>query len=115
MVREGGRPPLSKDGIYLVGRELHVIGPRYIAMVATALANETRVRILQYISRKPADLDEIANAVGQSKANVSSQIRKLENVKLVRARYEPGHRGIRKVVEPAVDRIVFHIGGSEEG
>ena len=110
-----------KEGIYTVGRELHVYGPRYVAMVANALANETRVRILQYISMKPADLDEIAAAVGQSKANVSSQIRRLESVKLVRSRYVPGNRGIKKIVEPAVERVVIHRsapsseGGGEAG
>jgi predicted transcriptional regulator len=108
-------PPFGKDGIYVVDRTLHVIGPRYIAMVASALASETRTKLLEYISKKPADLEEIARAIGQSKANVSSQIRKLEAVNIVKARYVPGQRGIKKVVELNVDRVLFHIvvGGQE--
>ncbi len=104
----------SKPGIYLKDRVLHVIGPRYIAMVSSALASETRARILEYIANRPADLDEISKVVGQSKANVSSQIRKLENVNIVRARYEPGSRGIKKVVELNVDKIVFHVALKKE-
>ncbi|MEB3845142.1 MAG: helix-turn-helix domain-containing protein [Desulfurococcales archaeon] len=102
-------PPFDKEGIYVEDRKLHVIGARYIAMVANALANETRVKILQHIASRPADLDELAKVVGQSKANISSQIRKLENVNIVRATYTPGNRGIRKLVELNVDKIIFHI------
>lgn len=103
------RPPFEKEGIYVDNRTLHVIGPRYIAMVANALSSETRAKILAYISQRPADLEEIARAVGQSKANISSQIRKLENVSIVRSRYAPGGRGIKKIVELNVDRVVFHL------
>jgi predicted transcriptional regulator len=103
------QPPFEKEGIYVENRTLHVIGPRYITMVANALASETRARIIEFIARKPADLEEIAKAVGQSKANISSQIRKLENVNLVRARYLPGSRGIKKLVELNVDKIIFHL------
>ncbi len=110
----GAKPPFKKDGIYLVDRTLHVIGPRYIAMVANALANETRVKILRYIAQHSADLDELSKVVGQSKANISSQIRKLENVNIVRAKYTPGMRGIRKMVELNVDQIIFHINTPSE-
>ena len=110
----GLNPPFDKEGIYIVDGKLHVIGPRYIAMVANALANETRARILRYIAKKPADLDELSHIVGQSKANISSQIRKLENVNIVRAKYIPGTRGIRKVVELNVNQIIFHITDPEK-
>ena len=103
------KPPFEKDGIYVVDRTLHVIGPRYIALVANALASETRARILEFLANRPADLEEIASAVGHTKANVSSQIRKLENVNIVKAKYLPGSRGIKKVVELNVDRIIFHL------
>ena len=102
------RPPFEKEGIYVVGRTLHVIGPRYVAMVAGALASETRARIIDYLRGGPVDLEEIARAVGQSKANISSQIRKLESVNIVRSKYAPGSRGIKKIVELNVDRVVFH-------
>jgi len=101
-------PPFEKDGIYIVDRTLHVMGPRYIAMVASALSSETRARILDYLRKGPVDLEELARAVGQSKANISSQIRKLENVSIVRSRYAPGSRGIKKIVELNADRVIFH-------
>ena len=98
-----------KEGIYERNGVLYVIGARYIAEVASALASETRARILELISMGVRELDEIAERIGQSKANMSSQIRRLEAVKLVRSKYTPGQRGIRKVVEPNVERIVFII------
>ncbi len=106
----------QKEGIYERNGVLYVIGARYIAEVASALASETRARILELITAGVRELDEIAERIGQSKANMSSQIRRLEAVKLVKSRYTPGQRGIRKVVEPNVDKIIFIIRpGGEQG
>lgn len=103
-----------KEGIYERDGTLYVVGSRYIAEVASALANETRARILELIASGVKELDEIANKIKQSKANVSSQIRRLENVKLVRSTYTPGQRGVRKIVELQVNRIVFIITAPSE-
>lgn len=97
----------EKEGIYEKDGILYVVGPRYIAKVANALANETRTRILDILIKGPADLDELAEAIGQSKANISSQIRKLESVNIVTSRYMPGQRGIKKMVSLNVNRIVI--------
>jgi DNA-binding transcriptional ArsR family regulator len=74
------------------------VGSRSIARVASALANETRARIIELLVDGPKDLDFIAREIGQSKANVSSQIRRLEEVGLVSSIYQPGERGIKKFV-----------------
>ncbi len=97
----------EKEGIYEKDGVLYVVGARYIARVANALANETRTRILEILLDGPADLDDLADVVGQSKANISSQIRKLESVNIVTSRYLPGQRGIKKTVELNVRRIVL--------
>ena len=104
----------AKEGIYEKDRVLFVSGPRYVAEVASALASETRVRILQLIAQGVRELDEIAERIGQSKANVSSQIRRLEAVKLVKSTYVPGQRGVRKIVELQVDKVVIVINRSDE-
>lgn len=103
-----------KEGIYERDGTLYVVGSRYVAEVASALANETRVRILELIASGVNELDEIAERIKQSKANVSSQIRRLESVKLVRSTYTPGQRGVRKVVELQVKRVVLIISPGEE-
>ncbi len=99
--------PLGKEGIYVRESTLYVIGPRYIAKVSKVLASETRTKILEVLQEGPADLDTISEAIGQSKANVSSQIRQLESVNIVKATYVPGNRGIRKIIELKVKKIVF--------
>ena len=99
----------DKEGIYEKDRTLYVVGARHIAKVANALANDTRAKILEMLASGPMDLDDIAEAIGQSKANVSSQIRRLETVNIVRSTYKPGQRGIKKVVELNVDQIVLKI------
>ncbi len=99
----------DKEGIYEKDRTLYVVGARHIAKVANALANDTRAKILEMLASGPMDLDDIAEAIGQSKANISSQIRRLETVNIVRSTYKPGQRGIKKVVELNVDQIVLKI------
>ncbi|MCI4459655.1 MAG: helix-turn-helix domain-containing protein [Acidilobus sp.] len=104
----------TKEGIYARGDTLYVIGPHHIAKVASALASESRASILAILQKGAADLEDIATQVNQSKANVSSQIRKLEEVNIVKSRYVPGQRGIKKVVELTVHKIVFLISPPKE-
>ncbi|GAB6148005.1 ArsR/SmtB family transcription factor [Stetteria hydrogenophila] len=103
-----------KEGIYERDGTLYVIGARYIAEVASALANETRVRMLELIASGVRELDEIAERIGQSKANVSSQINRLEGVKLVKSTYTPGRRGVRKIVDLQVNKVVFILAPERE-
>ncbi|MDP8003200.1 MAG: ArsR/SmtB family transcription factor [Caldisphaera sp.] len=98
-----------KEGIYERNRVLYVIGPKAIAKVSSALASDTRAKILSILQKGPTDLEDLANLVNQSKANVSSQIRKLEEVNIVRSKYSPGQRGIKKIVELIVDKMVMTI------
>ncbi len=100
---------IEKDGV------MYVVGYRNIAKVAQALSNETRARIVALLAKKPEGLDRIAEEIGQSKANISSQIRKLEEVGIVAPKYQPGNRGIRKLVELRVKAIVFVLEPPEEG
>jgi len=101
----GWRPPYEKEGIYIRDKAMYVVGTRYAVKVGRALGSETRARIIEVLLEGPADLDTIAERIGQSKANVSSQVRILEEVGLVRPIYVPGQRGIKKVIELQVDRI----------
>ena len=95
-VRQGIR---ERDGV------LEVSGEEYIYRVCSALASPTRITILKKLLEEEADIGEIADMIGQSKANASTQVRRLEEVGLVRSEYKPGIRGVRKVVKAAVREI----------
>lgn len=76
--------------------------------IADALSS-TSLRILQLVSKKRLDVSTIARRLDLSEAYMSEQIRMLEETKLVKVSYEPGKRGIRKLCELAVSRIIIVI------
>ena len=90
---------MEKDGVLIVS------GEDYIYRVCSALASPTRIKILMELLKREADIGEIADMIGQSKANASTQVRRLEEIGLVRSEYKPGVRGVRKVVRTTVREI----------
>ena len=76
--------------------------------VADAL-NSTSLRILQLLSRERLDISTIAERLQLSQPYVSEQVRKLQETSLVRVNYESGKRGIRKICELAVKKIIIEI------
>jgi len=104
----------EKEGIIERDGVMYVVGSRSIARVASALANETRAKIIELLVDGPKDLDFISREIKQSKANVSSQIRRLEEVGLVSSIYQPGERGIKKFVELKVKTLVFVLAKKEK-
>ncbi|MEM1927901.1 MAG: transcriptional regulator [Acidilobaceae archaeon] len=103
----------EKEGIVEVedeeGVTLYVRGSRYIARVASTLGSETRARIIELLFEGPRDLDDIAAELRQSKANISNQVKRLEDLGLVSSSYHAGERGVRKVVKPRVRRVVIEL------
>ncbi len=97
----------GKEGVVERENLMYVSGSKPIARVASALANETRAKIIELLASGPKDLDFIAREIRQSKANVSSQIRRLEEVGLVSSIYQPGERGIKKFVELRIDALII--------
>jgi len=101
--------PFQKEGIYTRESTLFVIGSKYIAKVSKILASETRTKILEILIDGPKDLDTLAKEVGQSKANISSQIRLLESIGIVKATYVPGSRGIKKILEVKINKVIMKV------
>ena len=100
--------PLPKgDGIYEYNDTLIVRGEEFVQKVASALSSLTRIKILKFVREKPVNIAEIANIISQSKANASTQIRILENVKLLKPWYEPGIKGIRKKAESNIKKVLL--------
>ena len=76
--------------------------------VADAL-NSTSMRVLQLLLNEHLDISTIADRLGLSQPYISAQIRKLQETNLVRVSYESGKRGIRKICELAVKKIIIEI------
>jgi predicted transcriptional regulator len=76
--------------------------------VAEALT-ATTLKMLRILSEEHLDVSTIAIRLGLSEAYISEQIRLLEDLKLVKANYERGKRGIRKICESAVKVITIVI------
>ncbi|HVP16221.1 MAG TPA: ArsR family transcriptional regulator [candidate division Zixibacteria bacterium] len=76
--------------------------------VADAL-NSTSLRVLQLLSNQRLDISTIAERLQLSQPYVSEQVRKLQETSLVKVNYESGKRGIRKICELAVKKIIIEI------
>jgi predicted transcriptional regulator len=76
--------------------------------IADALTS-TSLRILQLVSQKRLDVSTIARKLDLSEAYMSEQVCMLEEAKLIKVTYEPGKRGVRKLCELAVSRIIIVI------
>jgi predicted transcriptional regulator len=76
--------------------------------IAEAL-NETTMRLLQTLWKEPLDVSTIAIKLGLSEAYISEQVKLLENLRLLRAEYAPGKRGIRKICYPVVEQVTVII------
>ena len=81
-----------------------------ISKVFKALSSDTRWKILKLLSNgRNLDISRIAEELKQTEANISAQIKILEKAGLVISHYEPGQHGVRKVCEPACEKLIFKI------
>ncbi len=101
--------PITKPGIYEKDGILYVRGDEFVERLASALSSPTRLQILRYLLKKEADVGEIAQIIGQSKANASAQIRKLEEAGLIKTIYRPGARGVKKICKATVKEIRVYL------
>ena len=76
--------------------------------VADALTS-TSFRILQLLTNKRLDVSTIAERLGLSEPYMSDQVRLLEELKIIKVSYAKGKRGIRKLCELAVKKIIIII------
>lgn len=89
-------------------KELKLTGEK-ARKVAEALSSGTSFKVLQLLSREKLDVSTIARRLQLSEAHISGAIRLLEDLRLVKVAYAPGKRGIRKICELAVKKIVIVI------
>jgi len=94
-------------GLFTMSEEIVVSGEAALK-VADAL-NSTSLRVLQLLSKEHLDISTIAQRLELSQPYVSDQVRKLQETNLIKVTYESGKRGIRKICELAVKKIVIEI------
>ena len=70
-----------------------------IELIVKALSSKTRREILHHIQteNEGMDVSNIADKTGMTEANISAQIKKLEEANLIECNYCSGQHGVRKI------------------
>ncbi|MBN1328831.1 MAG: helix-turn-helix domain-containing protein [Candidatus Heimdallarchaeota archaeon] len=88
---------------------LHVDEEEHLIKVAKALSSKTRIQIIKMTADKDIDVSRIAGILNQTEANISAQIKILEEAKLLVSRYEPGMHGVRKICSTKVGTVIIKL------
>ncbi|MFX1447140.1 MAG: ArsR/SmtB family transcription factor [Promethearchaeota archaeon] len=83
---------------------------KQIEKVVKALTSETRRLILNLIqkSNEEMDVSNIASILNMTEANISAQIKKLQDAGLIYCDYCSGNHGVRKISKVKFDKIIIH-------
>jgi predicted transcriptional regulator len=79
-----------------------------IELIVKALSSKTRREILHHIQNEDngMDVSNIANKLKMTEANISAQIKKLEEANLVDCNYCSGQHGVRKISKLKYNQIL---------
>jgi len=82
---------------------------KQIEKVAKALSSKTRRLILHRIqsSKEGLDVSDIAKILGMTEANISAQIKKLQEADLIYCEYCSGQHGVRKISKLKFEQLVI--------
>jgi predicted transcriptional regulator len=105
MTEEMRKESKARRGIWIEGDVMYVAGEEFIEKIASALASLTRLRIVGLTFKGDMGIEDLAEKLSQSKANISTHVKRLEEANIVRAIYLPGHRGVKKIAKPTVREI----------
>lgn len=67
--------------------------------IAKALSNPTRVKIIKLTQETRYHVSKLAELLEQTEANVSAQVKKLEEAGLVSCEFVKGEHGVKKLVK----------------
>ncbi len=81
-----------------------------IEKVVKALSSATRRHILDQIqnSNEGMDVSNIASSLDMTEANISAQIKKLQEAGLIFCEYCSGHHGVRKISKVKFTKIIIN-------
>ena len=82
---------------------------KQIEKVVKALSSETRRQILNRIqnTKEGLDVSDIAKILGMTEANISAQIKKLQEADLIYCEYCSGQHGVRKISKLKFEQLVI--------
>lgn len=103
---------ISQTGILEVNLEnksesLSIESDDQIEKIVKALSSRTRRLILQYIQEDPMDVSDIASSLSMTEANISAQIKKLEEAGLITCDYSSGAHGVRKLSKLKFNKLII--------
>jgi predicted transcriptional regulator len=105
---------LSQSGLLEIelqgveGKKIAIIDEDHqIEIIVKALSSKTRREILRYIRGGPKDVSNIAKTLNMTEANISAQIKKLEQADLISCDYSSGLHGVRKISKLKTSRITL--------
>lgn len=78
-----------------------------IEKIVKALASRTRRQILHNIQEEPMDVSNIASILNMTEANISAQIKKLEEAGLITCSYSSGDHGVRKISRLKFNKLII--------
>jgi len=82
---------------------------KQIEKVAKALSSKTRRLILHRIqsSKEGLDVSDIASILEMTEANISAQVKKLQEADLIYCEYCSGQHGVRKISKLKFEQLVI--------
>ena len=78
-----------------------------IEKIVKALSSRTRRQILNHIQEEPMDVSNIAASLNMTEANISAQIKKLEEAGLITCDYASGDHGVRKISKLKFNNLII--------
>ncbi len=78
-----------------------------IELILKALSSKTRRNILKQIQSEPMDVSKIAADLKMTEANISAQIKKLEEANLIICDYNSGKHGVRKISQIKFNQLLL--------
>ena len=104
VIKKKGNRYYVKDGLIVKDQK-----------IARGVLNETRLKILGILSKKPMHALEIAKILGEHEQKIYYHIRQLENLGMIRIKEKSEKKGaVVKIYEVAVPSIVFDVPGHED-
>ena len=95
--------------VNLVGKEesITIDSDDKVEEIMKALSSKTRRKILRQIKNEPADVSKIASDLEMTEANISAQIKKLDNAGLIICEYSSGAHGVRKISRLRYNKLMI--------
>lgn len=73
--------------------------------VLEALSSETRIKIVELLSKQEMNIKELSAALGITNSIVTRHIRKLEQANIIKTKHVAGKSGLQKISYMAIESV----------